>query len=216
MEAFSEGSQILLASMLGAFHGLNPAMGWLFAVFLAVQREDRRVLFYSAVPIGLGQILGDGVIVLLQTYARFQFPLHIVHIGMACIVLGYGIYRLFRYFRHFKWTGGLKVGYAQLVLWSFLASSTHGSGLLLSPFILGAESIADIIPLYIFHELSMLAVMVIVSVLVYHIGLMKIRKYFVNFDLIWAVLLITVGVILLFMNGNLGDVSPGNMHHHGH
>jgi hypothetical protein len=216
MEAFSEGSQILLAALLGAFHGLNPAMGWLFAVFLAVQRGDRRVLFYAAAPIGLGQILGDGVIVLLQTYARFQFPLRYVHIAMACIVLGYGIYRLFRYFRHFKWKGGLKVGYGQLILWSFLASSTHGSGLLLSPFILGADSIADIIPLYIFHELSMLAVMVIVSVLVYHIGLIKIRKYFVNFDLIWAVLLIAVGVILLFMNGDFGGGSPVHMHHHVH
>jgi hypothetical protein len=213
METFFEGSQILLASLLGAFHGLNPAMGWLFAVFLAIQRDDRRVLFYSAAPIGLGQIMGDGVVVLLQTYARFQFPLHIVHIAMACIVLGYGIYRLFRYFRHFKWNGGLNVGYGQLILWSFLASSTHGSGLLLSPFILEAESIADIIPLYIFHELSMLAVMVIVAVLVYHIGLMKIRKYLVNFDLIWAVLLICVGIILLLMTGNLGDGSPGNMHH---
>ncbi|WP_462413309.1 hypothetical protein [Neobacillus sp. Marseille-QA0830] len=216
MGTFHEGSQVVLASLLGAFHGLNPAMGWLFAVFLAVQRGDRRVLFFSAAPIGLGQIMGDGLIVLLQTYARFQFPLHIVHIVMACIVLGYGIYRLFRYFRHFKWTGGLKVGYGQLILWSFLAASTHGSGLLLSPFILGADSIGEIIPLYIFHEVAMLAVMILAAVIVYHIGLMDIRKYFVNFDLIWAVLLISVGLILLFMNVNIDHGSPGHIHQHIH
>jgi hypothetical protein len=214
--AFSEESQIALASLLGAFHGMNPAMGWLFAVFLAAQKEDRRVLFYSAVPIGLGQILGDGLIVLLQTYARFQFPLHIVHLAIAGIVLVYGIYRLFRYFRHFKWSGGLKVGYGQLVLWSFLAASTHGSGLLLSPFILGADNILDIISLYFFHELAMLFTTTVVAVLVYHIGIIKIRKYMVNFDLIWAILLIAVGIILLFMNGHFNHLSPGNMQRHVH
>lgn len=206
----SEGSQIALASLLGAFHGMNPAMGWLFAVFLAVQKENWRVVFYSVIPIGLGQVLGDGVIVLLQTFARFQFPLHIVHLTIACIVLGYGIYRLFRYFRHFKWSGSLKVGYGQLVLWSFLAASTHGSGLLLSPFILASDSIAEILPLYLFHEISMLASMTIVALLVYHIGILRIRKYLVNFDLIWAILLIIVGLILLFMHGNLGEIFPGH------
>ncbi|MFG6117955.1 hypothetical protein [Thalassobacillus sp. B23F22_16] len=208
----SEGSQIAIAALLGAFHGLNPAMGWLFAVFLAVQKDDWRVLIYAIIPIGMGQMLGDGAVVLLQTIARFQFPLHIVHLSIASIVLGYGIYRLFRYFRHVKWTGGLKVGYGQLLLWSFLAASTHGSGLLLSPFILGADSIADILPLYLFHELAMLTSMTVVAFTVYHIGMMKIRKYIVNFDLIWAVLLIVVGLILFLMNVNIGGEIPGHMH----
>ncbi|GGC76049.1 hypothetical protein GCM10007216_03260 [Thalassobacillus devorans] len=208
----SEGSQIAIAALLGAFHGLNPAMGWLFAVFLAVQKDDWRVLIYAIIPIGMGQMLGDGAVVLLQTIARFQFPLHIVHLSIASIVLGYGIYRLFRYFRHVKWTGGLKVGYGQLLLWSFLAASTHGSGLLLSPFILGADSIADILPLYLFHELAMLTSMTVVAFIVYHIGMMKIRKYIVNFDLIWAVLLIVVGLILFLMNVNMGGEMPGHMH----
>ncbi|WP_085507114.1 hypothetical protein [Thalassobacillus devorans] len=208
----SEGSQIAIAALLGAFHGLNPAMGWLFAVFLAVQKDDWRVLIYAIIPIGMGQMLGDGAVVLLQTIARFQFPLHIVHLSIASIVLGYGIYRLFRYFRHVKWTGGLKVGYGQLLLWSFLAASTHGSGLLLSPFILGADSIADILPLYLFHELAMLTSMTVVAFIVYHIGMMKIRKYIVNFDLIWAVLLIVVGLILFLMNVNIGGEMPGHMH----
>ncbi|WP_051353057.1 hypothetical protein [Thalassobacillus devorans] len=208
----SEGSQIAIAVLLGAFHGLNPAMGWLFAVFLAVQKDDWRVLIYAIIPIGIGQMLGDGAVVLLQTIARFQLPLHIVHLSIASIVLGYGIYRLFRYFRHVKWTGGLKVGYGQLLLWSFLAASTHGSGLLLSPFILGADHIADILPLYVFHELAMLTSMTVVAFIVYRIGMMKIRKYIVNFDLIWAVLLIIFGLILFLMNVNIGGEMPGHVH----
>lgn len=213
---FSEGSQLALASLLGAFHGLNPAMGWLFAVFLATQKDDWRVLLYAIVPIGLGQILGDGFIVLIQTYARFQFPLHIVHLTIAFFVIGYGIYRLFRYFRHFKWTGGLKVGYGQLVLWSFLAASTHGSGLLLSPFILSAERFTEIIPLYIVHELAMLVTMTVIALVVYRIGIIKIRRFIVNFDLIWAILLIVVGIILLLMNLDFGGLFPSHMpgHHH--
>lgn len=206
----SHDSQLIAATLLGAFHGINPAMGWLFAVFLAVQRNDWKVLFFAIIPIATGQVLGDGVVIAIQTFARFHFPLDAVHIAISTIIILYGLYRLFRYYRHFKWSGGLKVGYGQLILWSFLASSTHGSGLLLAPFILSAEAILDIIPLWIVHEIGMLASMMIIALLVYHFGMVKFRKYIVNFELVWAILLIAVGVILLIMSG---DMSSGNTHH---
>lgn len=207
----SHESQLIAAALLGTFHGINPAMGWLFAVFLAVQRSSARVLLFAILPIALGQILGDGVVIFVQTAARFHFPIHVVHITISSFIILYGLYRLFRYYRHFRWSGGLKVGYGQLILWSFLASSTHGSGLLFAPFILSAESISDIIPLWVVHELGMLTSMIVISLLVYYVGMAKFRKYIINFEFIWGILLITVGFILLFMSG---DISNGHMHNH--
>lgn len=208
---FSYDSQLMAATFLGTFHGINPAMGWLFAVFLAVQRDNIRVLFLAIIPIALGQLLGDGVVIAVQSFARFHFSLHAVHIFISVFIILYGFYRLLRYYRHFKWSGGLKVGYGQLVLWSFLASSTHGSGLLFAPFILSADRVSEIIPLWVVHELGMLASMTTIAFLVYRIGVGKFRKYILNFELVWAILLITVGCILLIMGG---DMSGGNMHDH--
>ncbi|WP_423406845.1 hypothetical protein AABM38_13160 [Heyndrickxia sp. MSNUG] len=202
---FSYKSQMAAAALLGAFHGINPAMGWLFAVFLAIHRSQKRVLFYAIIPIATGQILGDGLVIAAQTFARFHLPAGTVHLSIAAFIVIYGIYRLFRYYRHFKWAGGLNVGYGQLILWSFLASSTHGSGLLFAPFILEASSIMDLVPLWIVHEMVMLTSMTVISLSVYHLGIAKFKKYLVNFELVWAILLIAVGVLLFVMGGGMGQ-----------
>ena len=36
---------------LGAFHGLNPGMGWLFAVALGMHRQSRKAVLVSLLPI---------------------------------------------------------------------------------------------------------------------------------------------------------------------
>lgn len=206
MEAlFSHESQMAAAALLGAFHGINPAMGWLFAVFLAIHRSQKRVLFYAIIPIATGQVLGDGIVIAAQTFARFHLPAGTVHTTIASIIVIYGIYRLFRYYRHFRWAGGLNVGYGQLILWSFLASSTHGSGLLFAPFILEAASIHDLIPLWIVHEIAMLTSMTAIALLVYKLGIAKFKRYLVNFELVWAILLIAVGAVLFIMGGGVGQ-----------
>ena len=48
---------------LGAFHGLNPAMGWLFAVALGLYRQSRRVVLVSLFPIALGHAAAIAVVV---------------------------------------------------------------------------------------------------------------------------------------------------------
>lgn len=202
---FSHESQMAAAALLGAFHGMNPAMGWLFAVFLAIQRNQRRVLVYAIIPISIGQMLGDGMVIGVQSAARFHFPLSTVHMAISIFIIAYGIYRLFRYYRHIKWAGGLNVGYGQLILWSFLASSTHGSGLLFAPFILDSASIYDLIPLWVVHEFAMLGSMMSIALIVYHFGIAKFRKYIVNFEVVWAILLITVGFILFLMGLGMGQ-----------
>src|ERR1700688_2806677 len=42
---------------LGAFHGLNPAMGWLFAVALGLHRHSRQVVLLSLLRIAFGHAL---------------------------------------------------------------------------------------------------------------------------------------------------------------
>ncbi len=48
---------------LGAFHGLNPAMGWLFAVALGLYRQSRNVVLVSLIPIALGHAAAIAVVV---------------------------------------------------------------------------------------------------------------------------------------------------------
>ena len=42
---------------LGAFHGLNPGMGWLFAVALGMQEGKRSAVWRALIPLTLGHVL---------------------------------------------------------------------------------------------------------------------------------------------------------------
>ena len=42
---------------LGAFHGLNPGMGWLFAVALGMQEGRRSAVWRALIPLTLGHAL---------------------------------------------------------------------------------------------------------------------------------------------------------------
>src|ERR1700746_2241441 len=44
----------LAVAGLGFFHGINPAMGWLFAVALGLHRQRREIVLLSWIPIALG------------------------------------------------------------------------------------------------------------------------------------------------------------------
>src|SRR5207247_1706151 len=50
---------------LGMFHGVNPAMGWLFAVALGMHRRSRAVVLAALVPIALGHALAVAIVVAL-------------------------------------------------------------------------------------------------------------------------------------------------------
>ena len=47
----------ILMALLGAYHGLNPAMGWLFAVALGMQERRRSAVLRALGPIALGHEL---------------------------------------------------------------------------------------------------------------------------------------------------------------
>jgi len=120
---------------LGAFHGINPGMGWLFAVALGLQEGRRRAVFRSLVPIAIGHALSIGAVVLVVGLAQEAIPLEWLRWPIGAGLVLFGGYKLFR-MRHPRWVG-MKVSFRDLVTWSFLMASAHGAGLMLVPVLLG-------------------------------------------------------------------------------
>src|SRR5262249_21646669 len=122
---------------LGAYHGINPAMGWLFAVALGMQDRSRRAVMAAIPPIALGHALSIGVVVSLLWLAQRNLPMQAIRYGVAAIIFGFGCYRLVRS-RCPTWVG-MRVGFRDLTLWSFMMASAHGAGLMLAPIILAGS-----------------------------------------------------------------------------
>jgi hypothetical protein len=55
---------------LGAYHGINPAMGWLFAVALGLQDKSRWAVLAAIPPIALGHALSIGEVLGLLWLAQ--------------------------------------------------------------------------------------------------------------------------------------------------
>ena len=133
----SLGPLIGLAA-LGAFHGVNPAMGWLFAVSLGLQRQAMGAVFSAAFYIAVGHIASLAVVAIMLALAGYIIPLFWVRIASGIFLVGFGIYKLVLYYRHFRWVG-MNVSGRDLVAWSFLMATSHGAGLMLAPIILNLE-----------------------------------------------------------------------------
>src|SRR5262245_51707579 len=104
--------------VLGAYHGINPGMGWLFAVALGMQQRSARGVLRALPPIALGHAVSVGVIVLAGGLAGLVVPPHALKIVVASILMMFGLYRLWRH-RHPRF-GGMQVGFLDLTVWSFL------------------------------------------------------------------------------------------------
>ena len=57
----------LTLALLGAYHGINPAMGWLFAVALGLQERRRAGVLRAIPPIALGHAGAVALAVVLGT-----------------------------------------------------------------------------------------------------------------------------------------------------
>src|SRR5437870_13513502 len=80
---------------LGAFHGINPAMGWLFSVALGLQEQKRAAVLRALPPIALGHALSIGSIIAVVLIARTNLARSELRIGAAALLFAFGIYRLF-------------------------------------------------------------------------------------------------------------------------
>jgi hypothetical protein len=202
---------VLLA--LGAFHGINPGMGWLFAVALGLQEQRRSTVFWALLPIAIGHALSITAVLLVVGIMQVVLPETFLTYLSTVVLVTFGLYRLIRS-RHPRWVG-MRVDFKDLVLWSFLMASAHGAGLMLVPVLLRwpasdyshARLIQALSPHLIgssltlllaavgVHTLSMLVVTAAVAGLVYEIlGLSILRQAWFNLDLIWAIALIITGL----------------------
>lgn len=180
---------------LGAFHGVNPAMGWLFAVFLATQRRSGRVLVPSLLTVGAGHTASVAILAALVALARSTLPAGPVRLGSALALLAFGVYRLVRYYRHPGWAS-LNVTYRSLFAWSFLVATAHGSGLMLAPLFAASPHGAHSAAMVAAHLVGMMAAMAVVSALVYwRLGIGVLRRVWPNFDLAWGVALVLAGLV---------------------
>jgi hypothetical protein len=201
----------LTLALLGAWHGLNPGMGWLFAVALGLQQRSRIAVFRALVPIALGHALSIGLVVVFLVVLGAVLPISWLQLGGSAVLLGLGGWRLWRT-RHPVWVG-MRVGFWDLIGWSWIMASAHGAGAMLLPLMLGATcsrtlggqagllfSNSSFAASAVFiHTASHLAVSGMIAWLVYDcVGLAVLRRSWFNVDLIWSFSLLIAGALLLF------------------
>jgi|SRR5262245_14083746 len=204
----SEGFAISLTLfLLGAYHGINPGMGWLFAVARGMQERRTYAVAWSLPPIALGHALSIGVVVLVAGLAQMALPLTYIRTGVAVTLVGLGLYKLLRS-RHLRW-GGMQVGFRELTIWSFLMASAHGAGVMVLPVVLAgphahhhAASPGAVGGVWatLIHTLGYFTVTTALALLVYQkVGLAMLRRSWFNLDLIWAIALVVTGFLALLV-----------------
>lgn len=200
--------------LLGAYHGVNPAMGWLFAVALGLQERRRARVLEALLPIALGHLVAIGLVVaLVGGIGLFAAP-RLLRIGGAAVLVIFGIARLLKPGAHPRWVG-MRVSSRELATWSLLMASGHGAGLMLFPLLMemapvhhqahggfdvgwSAGVLVEGVAVALVHTAAMLLVMGLVATLVYEkLGLTILRSSWVNLDLIWAVALVGAGLLSL-------------------
>jgi hypothetical protein len=77
---------------LGAFHGINPAMGWLFAVALGLHRGSRTVVLTSLIPIALGHALAVALIVLAVVLLGRLLDPRAISLVSGLVLIGWAAY----------------------------------------------------------------------------------------------------------------------------
>jgi hypothetical protein len=190
----------------GIFHGINPAMGWLFATALGMQRGSRGALFLALPPIALGHavsiLLFTGSAAVLGAWCS-ALPLHLF-LGTALI--GWALYQ-HRYGHRHRVRVGMTAGFAGLAAWSAAMATLHGAGLMLMPVMLplcGAGAAAGAagwqVPLAFaaVHTATTLATTAVIALAAYeYLGLGVLRRSWINFDWLWCGALATTGAVLI-------------------
>jgi hypothetical protein len=204
--------------LLGAYHGMNPGMGWLFALSLGLQQHSRKAVLWALVPIALGHAIAIALTLAVVGLVQLKIPFATLKVLVAVILFALGLYRVFRS-RHPRGAGML-VGFRDLMVWSFLMASAHGAGLMLAPVLLAppmqgmhhsmnsgvASRLAGIASslltlAVLVHTLGLIVVAGVVAILFYRFyekwGLGLLRHTWFNFDLLWAFALIIAGAAAL-------------------
>ena len=208
---------------LGALHGVNPGMGWLFAVALGLQERSVRAVWRALLPLAIGHALAIGVAVALLAAAGLVAPPGALKWIVVASLLTLGVRRLVRH-RHPR-RGGMQVSRRDLVMWSFLMASAHGAGLMVLPIVMASASspLATVhaqpavalahgshvehmasaassrtagVAAAVVHTIGYLIVTALLALFVYAwAGLRLLRSAWINLDFLWAGALVGTAVI---------------------
>jgi hypothetical protein len=201
--------------LLGAFHGINPGMGWLFAVALGMQEGSRAAVWRALLPLGIGHGLAIAAAIVVAALAGVVIPAHSLKWPVAALLIAMGVQRLIRH-RHPRWAS-MRVSMTGLTVWSFLMATAHGAGLMVLPIFLNLTahaagpscharavgptpdtSVALLATLV--HGAGYLLITALAAWVVFEkLGLGLLRKAWVNLDLIWAGALVITGGVTLFL-----------------
>ncbi|MFZ1889048.1 MAG: hypothetical protein WAU33_13520 [Candidatus Binataceae bacterium] len=206
----------IAVAALGAYHGIDPSMGWLFAVALGLQERSRAKVIGALIPIAIGHLVSIAAVVATISALQSSFPFAMVRPAGAGALIIFGLFRFFWPRAHPRWVA-MRVNFGDLVLWSFLMASAHGAGLMLFPILLGmsapagapmhhhgmpmlpqAHPVVTAAAVVILHTGAMLIVMGAIAVVVYEkVGLRILRSAWINLDTVWAGALVAAGVLCL-------------------
>jgi hypothetical protein len=201
----------LVLIALGAFHGLNPAMGWLFAVALGLYRQSRKIVLVSLIPIALGHAASIAIVVYAVVVLGTGIDPATFRILSGALLIAWGLYH-FAYGHRHRLRIGLRTGLIGLFAWSFVMATAHGAGMMLIPVLMplaeagehahhmpATASLSIAMLAVVVHSLAMLVTTGAVALVVYQwAGLDFLRRGWINLDLVWTASLIGMGLWLLF------------------
>jgi hypothetical protein len=197
---------------LGIFHGINPAMGWLFAVALGLNRQSERVVWLALLPIAIGHATAIALTVALFAALNSIVDLRPLAIASGILLIGWALWHAVRGHRQ-RVRIGMQTGLIGLAAWSFLMASAHGAGLMIIPVLLPLHaahghshgmtpgSLPIAVGAVAVHSAAMLLTTGSVAVVVYRwIGLAVLKRAWINFDILWTGMLILAGIVLIWTN----------------
>lgn len=212
---------------LGSFHGLNPAMGWLFAVALGIQERRASAVAGALVPIAIGHAAAIAVVVIVIAMLGEILPQDVLMVAGGVAMLGFSLHKVLSRFRHPGWVG-MRVRGRELIAWSFVMATAHGAGLMLVPALLDigdgdvssavahgghhahhahvavetGASLASSLAAVGVHTAALLAVAGILAMVVYtRVGVDVLRRAWVNLDLVWIGAMAIAGIVTVAMGG---------------
>jgi len=194
---------------LGAFHGINPGMGWLFAVALGLQERRRGAVVRALLPLAAGHALAVAAAVAAAYAVGAVLSNGGLRWAVAGVLVSLGAMRFVRH-KHPRWAS-MRVGIGGLTLWSFLMATAHGAGLMVVPIFVGmakaggGEHAHHLMPgasagtallATGLHAAGYLIVTTVVALIVFEkLGVGLLRRAWFNLDLIWASALLATGLL---------------------
>jgi hypothetical protein len=202
----------LVVAGLGFYHGINPAMGWLFAVALGLHRNSERAVWLALIPIALGHALAIAIVLVVVLALGLVLEPGALQRLAGVVLLGWAAWHALYGHGH-KVRVGMQTGLAGLFLWSFLMANAHGAGLMLIPAVIplclaaspvheltASGSVVVTAAALALHTGAMLAATGTIALVVYKwIGVAFLRRGWINLDLLWTIVLVLCGIILLVL-----------------